>query len=408
MNGNLLALSSVAALAAGAALSRAGSRDHTALDLAKAKILRKKTVFHVGASVAAQKQAHRGGKPDSSYEGEGLSVSEHPRAWTKIAQLGGSPTWTLTRADGQSGQFVDMHALRASPGVRRRIDAFLVDAGWIVPKTAYTVTWFDDDLDREVTMRFETRAEAEAEFEGLEPEDRPIRPSMDWGPTARLIARWAMHFSGTLHPGMAWDYAFLCALDEVAPSLDVDGAWWKDDLDPRGYSAPRGVILPSRIGAWTWRFAQRGEGDDVDSKHAILLKAIARWKRVKTPPKKGSRARRKLLPDFWFEDGFDPAVRAFIEKQPRIHGPSCQDESRWWARALRGYIDPFRVEVHDGTFGKDQDGHTWIDVDGRIFDPTASQFGTIPDVDDYVVHEVHEAPTGSRARPDKDDAWEDG
>jgi len=264
VNGHLLALSSVAALAASAALSRAGSRDHASLDLTKVKILRKKTVFHVGASVAAQKQAHRGGKPGSSYEGEGLSVSEHPRAWTKIAQLGGSPTWALARADGKSGRFVDMHALRASPLVRRRIDAFLVDAGWIVPKTAYTVTWFDDELDREVTMRFETRAEAEAEFEDFEddPEERPIRPALDWGPTARLVARWATHFSGTLHPGMAWDYAFLCALDEVASPLDVDGAWWDDDLDPRAYSAPRGVILPSRVAAWTWRPAKRAEGKD--------------------------------------------------------------------------------------------------------------------------------------------------
>ena len=48
------------------------------------------------------------------------------------------------------------------------------------------------------------------------------------------------------------------------------------------------------------------------------------------------------------------------------------------------------VEIHHGMY-KDE-GHTWLVVDGSLFDPTAQQFDDFPDMEEseYSTHEVEE------------------
>ena len=71
----------------------------------------------------------------------------------------------------------------------------------------------------------------------------------------------------------------------------------------------------------------------------------------------------------------------------RIPG-NCQSESYAWAKVFRdGGID---VEIHHGMY-KDE-GHTWLVIDGYIFDPTARQFEDFPNMDEfeYSTHEIED------------------
>jgi hypothetical protein len=40
-------------------------------------------------------------------------------------------------------------------------------------------------------------------------------------------------------------------LTVYAEEHGYDGVWWNDRLDVQNYSAPRGVIVPSKIKSWT-------------------------------------------------------------------------------------------------------------------------------------------------------------
>lgn len=88
------------AMASDAAERVRRARGSHAVILPELPTVKKRVVFHVGTQTFAQKGTK---KPGSSLEGEGLSVSEHPRAWMRVAQLGGHATWALSRTDGQPG-----------------------------------------------------------------------------------------------------------------------------------------------------------------------------------------------------------------------------------------------------------------------------------------------------------------
>jgi len=64
----------------------------------------------------------------------------------------------------------------------------------------------------------------------------------------------------------------------------------------------------------------------------------------------------------------------------------CQDVSYAWAKVFKDA--GVSVEVHHGMYKGD--GHTWLEVDGNIFDPTAAQFDDFPNMDsfEYETHEV--------------------
>ena len=48
-------------------------------------------------------------------------------------------------------------------------------------------------------------------------------------------------------PTGVFDYV----LPLYAEELGYDGVWWEDILDIGKFSAPRGVIVPSKISSWT-------------------------------------------------------------------------------------------------------------------------------------------------------------
>lgn len=191
-------------------------------------------LWHVGSMNAADKRK-------DSYEGAGLSVSVHPEEWQRIARgFVSGDTYEMTRP---GNQFLDYWKI----GKRRWavIRQWAIEKGWAEPQVQYEVSWYDEEMDRRVGFVFDTREEAEAESDPEYNEDVQIKeiPTGMTG-TAKLASR--CHQRGptsTPQDLLATLYA-----EDV---LGLDGVWWNDVFDPDGLSAPRGVIVPSKISGWT-------------------------------------------------------------------------------------------------------------------------------------------------------------
>lgn len=180
-------------------------------------------VTHVGSFDAND-------RGDWSLEGDGVSVSVNPEAWTSIALLGGQPQWTLARRDGKPLRFLEAHALTDTQ--RAQIAEWGKAEGLVEETTIYTVTGYDDELEDEYVTFHSTREEALAE--AYDPDEV--------AESTRLM------FVGDgprgAEAGNAEDVLLTLWAEQDG---DYDGVWWQDELDPSQFTAPRGVILPSRL-----------------------------------------------------------------------------------------------------------------------------------------------------------------
>jgi hypothetical protein len=93
------------------------------------------------------------------------------------------------------------------------------------------------------------------------------------------------------------------------------------------------------------------------------------------------------IPSFWFSDGFDESAKSFINDHP-WPSPSnhCYFESVRWSDLLRK--NGFDAEIKIGWYRRAAglDGscfHAWVVVNGKIFDPTFSQFEETPSSQKY-------------------------
>ena len=98
--------------------------------------------------------------------------------------------------------------------------------------------------------------------------------------------------------------------------------------------------------------------------------------------------------DYWIDGFLSPEAQAVVEEYAgkitcNMGSLACQDMSRAWAKKFKraGIED---LEMHHGTYKGE--GHTWLQVDGTLFDPTAAQFSDFPDIDDteYTIHEIED------------------
>ena len=192
-------------------------------------------VVHIGTLDVSQK-----GNRGDSYEGSGLSFSTDPEAWEAIAQLGGQAWWECSLA---SHRLLDGHAL-----VKQHGDALAqwgIKEGLVTSGTAWVVSWFDDEMDD--TMSMWCGSLAQAQEERREEED-PIEERTTYLPTQAL--RDAMRHkarAGEADPSVLDDLATVWAQRQ-----GLHGVWWKDQLDPDRYSAPRGVLFPEHVNPQEW------------------------------------------------------------------------------------------------------------------------------------------------------------
>ena len=103
-----------------------------------------------------------------------------------------------------------------------------------------TVSWYDDEMEDTLSQTFNSMADAKAEY-GDEWDEYDI--DIDKGgivPTDKLkqaTGQSRIEATGVL------EYI----LPLYAETLGLDGVWWQDQLDTSKLSAPRGVILPSKV-----------------------------------------------------------------------------------------------------------------------------------------------------------------
>lgn len=180
-------------------------------------------VFHVGSINPADRTS-------ASYEGEGLSISIHPADWTRIARLGGNPTWVLRHPDRTPLRFVSWHDLSLSD--RDALRQWGQDRGWVEQRQVYRVSWFDDEFDDTLSMDFATEAEAREEAESA---DSEVEAVAVWRPTAAFPAP---RIGTDADPSDA-----LLSLWVAEQRPDIDGVWWDDTYDPLRLSCPRGVLV---------------------------------------------------------------------------------------------------------------------------------------------------------------------
>ena len=176
-----------------------------------------------------------------SYEGAGLSVSDAPAAWLRIAKLGGNPLWELNK---QSATFLDYYALTEED--QCKLKKMVVRAGWATRGQAWRVCYFNDEFEQEEWMLFKDRSEAEEEAEcrGEGKVDR-VQTLLA---TNKLAQRNQNCKDGD---AVDLDNALLALIDDEC--LELDGIWWEETLDPVRLSAPRGVIFSDRLAGWSQR-----------------------------------------------------------------------------------------------------------------------------------------------------------
>ena len=185
-----------------------------------------------------------------SFEGISLSVThcteEALDAWARIAELSDTAV-VLQHIDGSPGVFA-LQTRQLWNAARR----WGVERGLLVPRRAWTWSYYDDELEDEVVETFNTRKEA-IDAAGDFYEDVKRHIAYDPGPT--LLARFRQY--GTEAPAITEAANLMVA--ERFPELD--GIWW--DVSYTAWEAPAGGILPHALPRW--HSVELFSGDDFES-----------------------------------------------------------------------------------------------------------------------------------------------
>ena len=190
-----------------------------------------KGLYHVGTMDSSKKR--------DGFEGAGLSVSTHPDAWKQIAR--GHVTGDTHSATKEGNKFLDAHSL--SDAHNKQIKQWAIKNGYLEQQETVTVCYYDDEMEDDLCSTFDSMADAEAEYDD---ELEHMDVTVDKGgivPTDKLKKETRQNridSTGVLE----------FVLPIFAEQQGLDGVWWQDNLDVQRYSAPRGVIVPSKIKSW--------------------------------------------------------------------------------------------------------------------------------------------------------------
>jgi hypothetical protein len=192
------------------------------------KIKNSTIVFHVGFLDLD----NLNNKPivSSSLEGNGLSVSQHPGEWTKIAKLGGSPIFRLRKDNPRF--IID------SEENRERAIQWCLDSGYLIKQKKYRAYLENEDGDEEF-FELDTKKEAQQESENVKTID-----GYSFG--EKGLNYWKLAFSSNPSNSLAADFALIF----YAEKMGYDGVWWNEIFDVSRLSAPRGVIFQDKISEW--------------------------------------------------------------------------------------------------------------------------------------------------------------
>ena len=172
-----------------------------------------------------------------SYEGSGLSVSINPEEWRQIAR--GHVYGDLWRCTRAGNHFLNLH--RVTKTQKKKIRDWAVDNQYAVSASVWRYSYYDEDEETERYFEFRTREEAEAEVN----EDVPGKITE----IAGSLTATTKFNQRAMTDDQIIDFGILATI-WAEDTTDLDGVWWADRLQPENLSAPKGVIVPSRISYW--------------------------------------------------------------------------------------------------------------------------------------------------------------
>lgn len=213
-------------------------------------------VYHVGSLDPRR----RGEQYRTSQEGIGLSVSQCPRAWARIASLGEEVfELSLDATGSRPAYYVDIHGV-GQAAIREMVD-WAVESGFVEDSGAWRGWDWDADEEQWRYSNYGSREEAEEEVlfcfdeENLDDIELPKRLPRGAKGLVEQVALLRLTEHGLERTGGfgadidATEFAVSIFAEDVLGQLDRDivGVWWNDRLDPERLSAPRGVIFLAHL-----------------------------------------------------------------------------------------------------------------------------------------------------------------
>lgn len=194
----------------------------------KMPIISVQNVFHVG-------KMDKSLKGKGSMEGAGLSISTEPSAWVKINPFTGGSLFSCKK---NNNQFLDFYSLTEEQ--QKEIFTWGIKEHYVISTTLYRITYFDDEMNCDVSYLYDSYEQAQDNAE----DDVEIKTESGYVSTPYMDEK-VMSHGKEYNP-----LDLLCTLyvDEV---MDIDGIWWEEKLDVYRYSAPRGVIVESKVDSWS-------------------------------------------------------------------------------------------------------------------------------------------------------------
>lgn len=214
-------------------------------------------VWHIGTMEPADR-----GQRGASLEGPCLSVSVDPLAWRRIARLGGGRLWRLVSPEPV---LVDVYAtLDAQEG---QIFDWARRMGYVLPGVGYRAWRFDDEIEEWCYSLHATRADAENETQEDEgPAGVPAVEQIALVTGTVALAEYCSVPLGHVLEARTW--MMLPWIDAHCP--EALGPWWDEAYTPRQLSAPRGGVLPSRLGIAAWRECDWREAIDASAEGDVM------------------------------------------------------------------------------------------------------------------------------------------
>ncbi|MEG0736991.1 MAG: hypothetical protein RR441_08990 [Longicatena sp.] len=188
-------------------------------------------------------------KQRNSYEGSGLSVSDCPDIWTRIARIGGRNTNRLTK---EKGVFLNYHVLGTA---RKKIKQWGLEQGFIEKQDIYFVPGTSED-GGEYYMSYIDPEEAYEDYKDyveysleealtLSKEEvlGKIRKS-GYKATPKLLD---VSMRDHIDPIETIDLLVVAWAEQFT---ELDGVHWADIRDEANLSAPRSVIFNNKVKSW--------------------------------------------------------------------------------------------------------------------------------------------------------------
>jgi hypothetical protein len=188
-------------------------------------------------------EIHDKGARGDSYEGAGLSVSTCPDAWEEIARLGGLPWWNLSANPPPT--FLDWHALRRSSehvSFMALVRSWAIGEGLAQPSLAYRLSHFDEESGMACSFTFWSARQAQEELKSMDDPSARVSVMDDALKLTSVGLQKSLRQTASADEGEE-----LCTLLYLDHLKVLDGVYWDEDLDPSSLSAPRAVVLPSRL-----------------------------------------------------------------------------------------------------------------------------------------------------------------